>query len=216
MDEVVQAVGVLTKPFRVVRKVLIVEPILEVLLFMIDFFCRYILDSKLGHIFIRTVFSPMFSWTLSRIYDCREAYQIFNGMPNGAREVIVGFSSLLNIRILNEPARKIISIPIRLRICTLKRPSSSEEVYDRKKSSIWKRDAWFLWWKVVFYQDQSDVWNGGWKRYKRRCLLMKKDEAKRALEEQRQKDNKKRKGWRIKKLESRKASVRVRNKSLKR
>ena len=51
----------------------------------------------------------MFSWTLSRIHDCREAYQIFNGMPNGAREVIVGFSSLLNIRILNEPARKIIS-----------------------------------------------------------------------------------------------------------
>lgn len=109
MDEVLVAAGVISQPATSLADKLVVSPILQITSFWIDFLTRYGIDSRPGHILIRTALSPALSFGLSRIYDLRVGFQIFKGMDDSTRLVMAGLSSLFNQRIINEPLKQLIS-----------------------------------------------------------------------------------------------------------
>eukprot|EP00924_Labyrinthula_sp_SR-Ha-C_P009158 augustus_masked-scaffold_2-processed-gene-14.50-mRNA-1 protein AED:0.30 eAED:0.30 QI:0/-1/0/1/-1/1/1/0/563 len=70
---------------------------------VIDFYFRYLLDTRPGHIFVKTVLSPASVYAMNRWFDCRALMQVFNYMPPIARQGLAAGTSLLNQPMINDP-----------------------------------------------------------------------------------------------------------------
>ena len=77
MSEVAAALEVLLKPAVLANKFFIVEPFLQVVHFLIDFVCRYGLDSDLGHLWVFAVLNPALTYVSSQLFHQRRFMHLF-------------------------------------------------------------------------------------------------------------------------------------------